>query len=94
MEINKFISKVLDELQDLKSSNNNKKRYEVKELEFDLGVVINSDGNGKISVSTDLFGVSVSGGLGADISKEQTQRVKKKLSPKNEPRIIRTIDKK
>ena len=55
MEINKFISKVLDELQDLKT-NDNKKRYIVQDLEFELSVAISKDGKGKLEVSNSFLG--------------------------------------
>lgn len=80
MEINKFISMVLDELQDLKT-NDNKKRYLVQDLEFELGVTISKEGNGKLEVSKSFMGLEVKGGVGGDVSKENIQKVKIKLKP-------------
>jgi hypothetical protein len=80
MEINKFISMVLDELQDLKT-NNNKKRYLVQDLEFELAVTINKEGNGKLEVSKSIMGFEFKVGVGGDVSKESIQMVKIKLKP-------------
>lgn len=77
MEIKKFISTVLDELQDLKSTEE-KKRYFVEELEFELGVVLTSESNGNIKFN--VFAASTE--LGADLSKENIQKVKIRLKPK------------
>jgi len=83
MEIKNFISMVLDELQDLKTSDN-KKRYVIQDLEFELGLVINSDTNAEISGSKNLMGiVKVGMALKGDTSKENIQRVKIKMRPRN-----------
>lgn len=83
MEIKKFISMVLDELQDLKTSDN-KKRYVIQDLEFELGLVINKDTNAEFSGAKNLMGiVKVGVALKGDTSKENIQRVKIKMRPRN-----------
>jgi hypothetical protein len=90
MEINKFISKVLDELQDLKT-NDNKKRYIVQDLEFELSVAISKDGKGKLEVSNSFLGFEAKGDLGGGISKEDIQKVKIKLKPIGQTKNSRQI---
>jgi hypothetical protein len=83
MEIKKFISMVLDELQDLKTSDE-KKHYLIQDLEFELGLVINSDVSGEISGSKNILGViKVGMALKGDASKENIQKVKIKMRPRN-----------
>lgn len=80
MEINKFVSMVLDELEDLKS-NKNKRKYAVQEIEFELGVVLNYEGGADIKASKKFMGISVSANIGGDVSRENLQKVKIKLKP-------------
>ncbi len=91
MEINKFISKVLDELQDLKT-NDNKERYLIQDLEFELSVTVNKDGTGKLEVSNNFLGFGTKGNLGGSYSKEDIQKVKIKLKPKNHSNNNRQIN--
>ena len=74
---------VLDELQDLRSNNNEKKHYIVEELEFELGVIINNDRNGHIE-GGNIFGFKLVAGADWEKSKEDIQKVKIKLKPKND----------
>lgn len=80
MEINKFISMVLDELQDLKS-NKNKKNYIVQDLEFELGVVLNYEAGADIKARGKFLGITVAAGIDGGVSKENIQKVKIKLKP-------------
>ncbi len=77
MAIKEFISEVLDELQDLKS-NANKKRYLVKELEFELSFVAKKSASANPSKLWDLIvPVTVEG----KYSKDKIQKVNIKLIP-------------
>ncbi len=80
MEIKKFISMVLDELQDLKS-NNNKKNYIVQDLEFELGVILNCEAGADINAGGKIMGITVAVGIDGGVSKENIQKVKIKLKP-------------
>lgn len=82
MEIKKFIEQVLNELHELKGTRN-KKYYLVQELEFELGVVINYEGDGKFKAGKKFLGISVAAELDASLSKENIQKVKIKLKPKD-----------
>jgi hypothetical protein len=77
MQINKFISSALDELQDLKS-NNNKKRYVIEELEFDLSVTVSKENNNTFGINILMSEI----GLNNNTSQGNIQRVKIKLKPK------------
>ena len=90
MEVKKFISMVLDELQDLKT-NDNKKRYLVQDLEFELGITVNTEGNGRLEVSNSFLGFEVAGGLGGEVSKENIQKVTIRLKPIGQPNNGRQI---
>lgn len=82
MEIKRFIGEVLDELHDLKG-NRHKKFYIVQELEFELGVVLNYEGEGKLKAGKKFLGISVAAEIDAGLSKENIQKVKIKLKPKD-----------
>jgi hypothetical protein len=81
MEINKFISKVLDELQDLKTTDR-KKDYIVEELEFEIGIVISDDVNGVAKLGVKSIFATISGEISNNVSNENIQKVKIKLKPK------------
>ena len=72
MELKKFISDVLDQLQEVKD-NENKKRYSVKELEFEVSLQQTDDG--KVGVA--FWGT----GVGLHRENQNTQKVTIKLTP-------------
>lgn len=84
MEIKNFITMVLNELQELKTTDN-KRNYQVDNLEFELGITVSKDvnGNAKLSVKNILIG-SLSGEISNNISDENFQKVKIKLTPKRQ----------
>jgi hypothetical protein len=77
MSINNFIAEVLDELQDLKS-NANKKRYLVKELEFELSFVASKSINASSNKLWDLIIPVTAEG---NYTNDKIQKVKIKLKP-------------
>lgn len=79
MSIKKFISDVLDELQDLKS-NANKKRYVVEELEFELGFVASKSAS--IGNADTIWDIIIPVTAEGKYSSDKIQKVKIKLKPK------------
>lgn len=79
MELKEFIVKVLDQMADLRNSQN-KSNYLVDELEFELAVNQTETGN----VGVNLLGF----GGNAEVENQNSQKVRVKLIPKNSKRNI------
>ena len=84
MSIKKFISNVLDELQDLKS-NANKKRYVVEELEFELGFVASKSAS--IGNADTIWDIIIPVTAEGTYSSDKIQKVKIKLKPKSDDHL-------
>lgn len=83
MELKDFIKDVLEQMDSLKDVQQ-KKNYLVDELEFELALSIGKGTDKKIEVSASAFGIGAGGNRVTNSSIENIQKVKIKLTPRNQ----------
>ncbi len=93
MEVRKFIVAVLEEMEDLKSDGS-KTNYKVKDLEFELAVVVNGQERGSLNAEGNLLGLlKLAGNSEISNNSENIQKVKIKLEPKSISSYKKNINK-
>lgn len=87
MSLKQFMGEILDELQEIKG-NENKKRYSVLELEFEVSFIAKKEG----SIGTGKMWDFVIPTIEGKYSKDNIQKVKIKLKPRGNTSNLKKQD--